>query len=101
MAWRNALSKSMQELRIHLCQASEASKGVREFVVSNYAEMKKANPHFPILVRECAGTDAKLTARYDFGVEKSVSVQGADSAAVLSKLQELIKAGEKMPKSGE
>ncbi len=36
----------------------------REFVVANYAEMKKANPHFPILVRECAGTEAKLTARY-------------------------------------
>ncbi|GLC40564.1 hypothetical protein PLESTB_000044400 [Pleodorina starrii] len=101
MAWRNALSKSMQELRIHLCQASEASQGVREFVVSNYAEMKKANPHFPILVRECAGAEAKLTARYDFGAEKSVSVQGANSATVLSKLQELIKAGEAMPKSGE
>jgi hypothetical protein len=34
----------------------------------------------------------------DFGVEKSVSVQGVDSSAVLTKLQELIKAGEAMPK---
>ncbi|KXZ55635.1 hypothetical protein GPECTOR_2g1185 [Gonium pectorale] len=84
MAWRNALSKSMQELR--------------EFVLGNYAEMKKANPQFPILVRECAGAEAKLTARYDFGVEKSVSVQGASSNAVLEKLNELIKAGETMPK---
>ncbi|GFR47884.1 hypothetical protein Agub_g9694 [Astrephomene gubernaculifera] len=101
MAWRNALSKSMQELRIHLCQSSPASQGVREFVVANYAEIKKANPQFPILIRECAGAEAKLTARYDFGVEKSVSVQGANPAAVLSQLQELIKAGEAMPKSGE
>lgn len=36
----------------------------RDFIVANYAEMKKANPHFPILIRECAGTEASLTARY-------------------------------------
>lgn len=34
----------------------------------------------------------------DFGAEQSVSVQGASATAVLSKLQELIQAGEKMPK---
>jgi hypothetical protein len=32
--------------------------------MGNYAEMKKANPDFPILVREAAGTEAKLIARY-------------------------------------
>jgi hypothetical protein len=26
--------------------------------------MKKANPDFPILVRECSGVEAKLIARY-------------------------------------
>ena len=36
----------------------------REFVMGNFAEMKAANPHFPILVRECSGVDAKLVARY-------------------------------------
>lgn len=101
MAWKQALSKSMQELRIHLCQTSPASQGVREFIVSNYAEMKKANPHFPILVREAAGAEAKLIARYDFGVEKAVSVQGSAPGAVLSSLESLIKAGATMPKSGE
>ncbi|KAG2453824.1 hypothetical protein HYH02_002031 [Chlamydomonas schloesseri] len=101
MAWRNALSKSMQELRIHLCQTSEGSKGIRDFVVANYAEMKKANPHFPILIRECTGTEATLTARYDFGAEKSVNVQGATLGAVQQQLEALILAGQSMPKSGE
>ncbi|KAG2501613.1 hypothetical protein HYH03_000118 [Edaphochlamys debaryana] len=101
MAWRNALTKSMQELRIHLCQTSPASAGVRDFVMANYAEIKKVDPRFPVSLRECAGAEAKLTARYDFGVEKTVSVQGASSAAVLTQLQELIQLGEKMPKSGE
>eukprot|EP00879_Flechtneria_rotunda_P001585 GHRR01001744.1.p2 GENE.GHRR01001744.1~~GHRR01001744.1.p2 ORF type:complete len:102 (+),score=24.68 GHRR01001744.1:136-441(+) len=101
MAWRTSLSKAMQELRIHLCQTSAASKGARDFVIGSYAELKKANPDLPILVRECSGTEAKLTARYGFGVEKSVSVQGLDAAGVTTKLQDLIKAGEQLPKSGE
>jgi hypothetical protein len=32
--------------------------------MGSYAEMKKANPDFPILVREASGTEAKLIARY-------------------------------------
>lgn len=32
--------------------------------MGSYAEMKKANPDLPILVREASGTEAKLIARY-------------------------------------
>jgi hypothetical protein len=32
--------------------------------LGSYAELKKANPDTPILVRECSGTEAKLTARF-------------------------------------
>lgn len=36
----------------------------RDFILSSYQELKKANPTFPILVRECSGVEAKLIARY-------------------------------------
>ena len=36
----------------------------RDFVRSSYQELKKANPKFPILVRECSGVQARLIARY-------------------------------------
>lgn len=36
----------------------------RDFVLSGYQELKKANPTFPILVREASGVEAKLIARY-------------------------------------
>jgi hypothetical protein len=39
----------------------------REFLAANYVEMKKGNPELPILVRECAGAEAKLIARYGEG----------------------------------
>lgn len=36
----------------------------RAFVVENFAEIKRANPYFPFLVREAAGAEAKLIARF-------------------------------------
>ncbi len=36
----------------------------RDFLLGNYAEMKKGNPETPILVRECANAEARLIARY-------------------------------------
>jgi len=38
--------------------------------------MKKNNPTTPILIREAAGTVPKIYARYEFGQEKSQSLEG-------------------------
>lgn len=74
------------------------SQGVRDFVLSSYQELKKANPKLPILVRESSQAEAKLTARYDFGAETAVSVEGMDKAGITKKLEELVKRGESMPR---
>lgn len=67
-------------------------------MLSTYQELKKANPKFPILVRESTQAEAKLWARYDFGTEEAVSVEGLDKAAITKKLEELVKKGESMPR---
>lgn len=36
----------------------------REFIEKHYVPLKKANPQFPILIRECSGIQPKLYARY-------------------------------------
>jgi NADH dehydrogenase (ubiquinone) 1 alpha subcomplex subunit 2 len=54
---------ALKELRLHLCQKSAASAGVREFIEKHYIPIKTANPKFPILVRECSGITPKLWAR--------------------------------------
>jgi len=99
MAWRSALSRNLQELRIHLCQTGKESQGARDFVHSSYQELKKANPTFPILIRECSGVQARMIARYDYGVEEAVSIDGIDKGAISKKLEELVKKGETMEKS--
>lgn len=38
--------------------------------------MKKHNPSIPIMLREAQGTAPKVYARYEFGQEKSQSLEG-------------------------
>eukprot|EP00462_Mataza_sp_D1_P003413 CAMPEP_0175104296 /NCGR_PEP_ID=MMETSP0086_2-20121207/9638_1 /TAXON_ID=136419 /ORGANISM="Unknown Unknown, Strain D1" /LENGTH=67 /DNA_ID=CAMNT_0016379651 /DNA_START=138 /DNA_END=341 /DNA_ORIENTATION=+ len=63
--------------------------------------MKKENPRLPILIRECEGVEPKVTARYDFGVEKAAIVSGLTDAEVQSSLEELVNFGKTLPKSDE
>ncbi|CAG8519831.1 3863_t:CDS:2 [Dentiscutata heterogama] len=90
MTWRNQLSKNLKELRVHFCQTSPESKGVREFIAQNYSSLKVANPHFPILIREASGVEARFFARYDFGKETKVVLNNLSSKDVESKLEELV-----------
>ena len=53
------LTKHLKELRIHLCQTSSASAGVRDYITTNYVAIKKVNPDFPILIRECSGIQVR------------------------------------------
>merc|ERR1711912_210383 len=79
----------LKELRIHLCQKSAASKGVRDFIETEYVPLKKNNPRFPILIRECSGVQPKVYARYEFGKETSASLVDLDSKKVLDTITKL------------
>uniref|UniRef100_R4WK08 NADH dehydrogenase [ubiquinone] 1 alpha subcomplex subunit 2 n=1 Tax=Riptortus pedestris TaxID=329032 RepID=R4WK08_RIPPE len=81
----------LKELRIHLCPKSESSKGVRDFLQKSYVPLKKANPQFPILVRECSGVKPKLWARYEFGKETCNDIANSSGEDVLSKIAALNK----------
>jgi hypothetical protein len=42
----------------------ESTSVCRAFVENNYVELKKANPNFPFLIRECSGIEPRVFARY-------------------------------------
>ncbi|XP_067899157.1 NADH dehydrogenase [ubiquinone] 1 alpha subcomplex subunit 2 [Heterodontus francisci] len=84
------LSLNLRELRIHLCQSSAASKGTRDFIEQHYVALKKANPEFPILIRECAGVQSKAWARYEFGKEQNVLLDNLNTEQVAKALESLI-----------
>ncbi|NXM80326.1 NDUA2 dehydrogenase, partial [Oenanthe oenanthe] len=86
------LGRGLRELRIHLCQRSAGSRGVREFIEQHYVTLKKANPNFPILIRECSGIQPKLWARYEFGKEKSIPLNNLTADEVGKALESVVKS---------
>ncbi|XP_036404047.1 NADH dehydrogenase [ubiquinone] 1 alpha subcomplex subunit 2 [Megalops cyprinoides] len=86
------LAKNLREVRLHLCQTSASSQGARDFVEHHYVSLKKANPDFPILIRECSGVQPKLWARYDFGKEQSVGLENMNADQVAKALETLANA---------
>ncbi|XP_030067474.1 NADH dehydrogenase [ubiquinone] 1 alpha subcomplex subunit 2 [Microcaecilia unicolor] len=84
------LSRHLKEIRIHLCQKSAGSQGVRDFIEQNYVDLKKANPDFPILIRECSGVQPKLWARYEFGKERNLSLDNLNADQVAKALESVV-----------
>lgn len=83
--------QSLRELRVHLCQTSEASSGVRKFIEKYYIDLKKANPNTPILIREASNAQPKLWARYDLGKEEHLNLTNMNDNQVLAAFEKLAK----------
>jgi len=64
--------------------------GARRFVATNYLDIKKMNPTLPFVVRECHGAQPNVMARYDFGIEKRVWLNGLTEAEVDGAVEELV-----------
>ncbi|XP_060630146.2 NADH dehydrogenase [ubiquinone] 1 alpha subcomplex subunit 2 [Anolis sagrei] len=86
----NTLGRNLKEIRIHLCQRSPGSQGARDFVEQHYVSLKKANPDFPILIRECSDVQPKLWARYAFGRERSVPLNNLNVDQVAKALENVV-----------
>ena len=84
-------AKTVMQLRAAMCQTSAGSKGLQAFWAKEYSNIKAANPKLPVLLRECAGTPASMTATYEHGVEKKVAVEGMSETEVAAALQGLFK----------
>ncbi|CAK5059867.1 unnamed protein product [Meloidogyne enterolobii] len=61
---------ALRELRIHLCQKSPESNGVRQFIENDYVDLKKGN-------------------RYEYGIEKSISVENESREKVFEIIKNL------------
>ncbi|EFY89068.1 hypothetical protein J3459_011040 [Metarhizium acridum] len=93
MSSRYAFTKALKEVRFLFCQTSEQSAAVRSFLTRAYPTMKKNNPQIPILIREAQGTLPKVYARYEFGHEKSQSLEGLSDKQIEETVTGLVKNG--------
>merc|ERR1712110_1323270 len=84
------VGKHLKELRFHLCLKSASSQGLRDFLEKTYVPMKKANPQFPFLVRECSNVQPKVYARYELGKESSLPLTNMTSEQVTQAVETLM-----------
>ncbi|KAL7757885.1 hypothetical protein ACKLNR_012412 [Fusarium oxysporum f. sp. zingiberi] len=92
MSAKYGFTKSLREVRFLFCQTSEQSAALRSFITRSYPTMKRNNPNIPILIREAAGTQPKVFARYDQGVEKSQILEGLSDKEIEETVTGLVKA---------
>ncbi|XP_063374094.1 NADH dehydrogenase [ubiquinone] 1 alpha subcomplex subunit 2 isoform X2 [Cydia amplana] len=83
------LGGALKELRIHLCQTNKQSAGVRDFIQKNYVSIKKDNPGFPILIRECSGVEPKIWARYARACETVTPLSNLSASQVMEIFRKL------------
>lgn len=57
------LNKNVQNIFVKL-NKSALRVCCRDFLEHHYVNLKKSNPEFPILIRECSGVQARVWARY-------------------------------------
>ncbi|KAK1763568.1 NADH-ubiquinone oxidoreductase [Phialemonium atrogriseum] len=93
MSSKYAFTKSLREIRFLFCQTSEHSAATRSFLTRAYPTMKKNNPATLIMLREAAGTAPKVYARYEFGQEKSQSLEGLSDKQIEDTVSTLVKTG--------
>ena len=97
-------------LRARHCGALSSRRPCSEFILAHYKALKAANPKLPVLIRECAGVEPRLTARFGaplrphvcavlpltraagvaLGLEEEVQLSGLSAAAVAKKLEALL-----------
>lgn len=80
---------AVKELRLHLCQKSLTSAGVRQFIEKFYVNLKQDNPTTPILIRECSNINPTLWTRYEYGVEKQIPLTGMNADQVFTAVENL------------
>ncbi|CAF3251525.1 unnamed protein product [Rotaria socialis] len=80
---------TVKELRLHLCQKSTTSAGVRQFIEKFYVNLKQQNPATPILIRECSNVNPTLWTRYEYGIEKQIPLTGMNAEQVFNAVENL------------
>ena len=72
-----------------MCQQSPVSMGARQYVANHYQDIKSSNPTLPFIVRECFGAQPNVYARYDFGKERRIYLNGLSEQEVDQAVAEL------------
>ncbi|VVT51707.1 uncharacterized protein SAPINGB_P003186 [Magnusiomyces paraingens] len=90
MSSKYVFPRALKELRFHFSQTGEASAPLKTFLSRAYPVIKKHNPSTPVLIREAAGVRPTLYARFEFGREAKLSLEGVPEEQIEGAIQKLV-----------
>ncbi|GHJ90107.1 hypothetical protein NliqN6_6509 [Naganishia liquefaciens] len=93
MSFAKSLPQTLKELRVHMCQTSNSSQGLRQFVLASYPQLKASNPDLKVLIREARGVEPRVFARFEHGREAQTSLTDLSKEEVEKRVSELISRG--------
>ncbi|WRT65346.1 uncharacterized protein IL334_002289 [Kwoniella shivajii] len=84
------IPKSVKEVRLHFCQTSGHSAGVRKFIQSTYPSIKSSNPDLKFLIREASDISPRAFVRFERGAESQTPLADLSESQVSTELGRLI-----------
>ncbi|WVR04145.1 hypothetical protein IAU60_001144 [Kwoniella sp. DSM 27419] len=84
------IPKAVKEIRLHFCQTSGHSAGVRKFVQSAYPSIKSSNPELKFLIREASDVSPRAFVRFERGVESQTPLSDLSESQVATELGKLV-----------
>ncbi|WWC59862.1 uncharacterized protein I303_102424 [Kwoniella dejecticola CBS 10117] len=84
------IPKAVKEIRLHFCQTSSHSAGIRKFVQSSYPSIKASNPDLKFLVREASEISPRAFVRFERGAESQTQLADLSESQVATELSRLV-----------
>eukprot|EP01115_Flamella_aegyptia_P007742 TRINITY_DN321_c1_g1_i1.p1 TRINITY_DN321_c1_g1~~TRINITY_DN321_c1_g1_i1.p1 ORF type:complete len:139 (-),score=19.56 TRINITY_DN321_c1_g1_i1:51-419(-) len=100
MSWRAAISRNMQEIRIVFNPSTPEAKGIQNFWINNYSNLKLLNPRMPFLFRE-ANMSPTMVIRFDYGKTNEIDCANKTEEEIENILKQSVEDGKNYPRSAE
>jgi len=88
MSWRGKVSKNVHQLIFYFCPKNAHSQGVRDFLTTNYSDIKALNPYTGLLVRETPETEPYMMIERHFGAREKKELKDLSTVDI----EEIVKA---------
>ncbi|KAG2382338.1 hypothetical protein C9374_005540 [Naegleria lovaniensis] len=90
MSWRGKLSKNVHQLMFYFCPKNGQSQGVRDFLQTNYSDIKALNPYTGLLIRETPDIEEPFVmVERHYGVREKKDVKNLTASDIENLIKEV------------
>ncbi|EFC41803.1 predicted protein [Naegleria gruberi] len=95
MSWRGKVSKNIHQVVFYFCNKNTQSKGVRDFLTTNYSDIKALNPSTGLLIRETPDAEPFMMIERHYGAREKKDLKDLSQNDIENILKEVTLEAEK------